>query len=102
MKTYTSPEAVKLSGVSYRMLEYWDLAGYVSPTIRPATGSGSRRLYSERDVEALRILKALRDAGLEMKAAVRMLEGKRGPEDLIAALERLAVWRGDTVVIPAV
>lgn len=41
--------------VSYRQLDYWARTGLLEPEIM-ATGSGSRRWYSPRQVAALRVL----------------------------------------------
>ena len=47
--------AQRLTGISYRQLDYWDKTGLVRPSIRQARGKGSRRVYSfERSGRAAR------------------------------------------------
>ena len=58
--------------------------GLVEPSIRPASGSGTQRLYSFRDILVLRIVKRLIDTGVSLaniRTAVAHLE-QRGGDDL--------------------
>lgn len=50
--TYNTEQAAKKAGVSYRMLDYWLRIGAVKIEGN-ANGSGSRRTFSEAEVEAL-------------------------------------------------
>jgi DNA-binding transcriptional MerR regulator len=56
----------------------------VEPTVRPASGSGTQRLYSFRDILVLKIVKRLLDTGVSLQqirqAAQHLRE--RGVEDL--------------------
>lgn len=81
---YRGPIACAAAGISYRQLDYWARTGLVEPSIRPAAGSGSQRLYSFRDILVLRIVKRLIDTGVSLpniRAAVSHLAA-RGSEDL--------------------
>jgi DNA-binding transcriptional MerR regulator len=81
---YRGPVACAAAGISYRQLDYWARTGLVEPSIRPASGSGSQRLYSFRDILILRIVKRLIDTGVSLpniRSAVAHLES-RGGEDL--------------------
>lgn len=81
---YRGPIACAAAGISYRQLDYWARTGLVEPTIRPASGSGSQRLYSFRDILVLRIVKRLIDTGVSLpniRAAVGHL-ATRGGDDL--------------------
>ncbi len=81
---YRGPIACAAAGISYRQLDYWARTGLVEPSIRPAAGSGSQRLYSFRDILVLRIVKRLIDTGVSLpniRAAVSHL-ATRGSEDL--------------------
>ena len=60
------PEAAERAGVSYRQLDYWARTGLIEPAV-PAQGSGSRRLYSARDVRRLQAVSALLDAGFDLR-----------------------------------
>jgi DNA-binding transcriptional MerR regulator len=81
---YRGPVACGAAGITYRQLDYWARTGLVEPSIRTATGSGSQRLYSFRDVLVLKIVKRLLDTGVslqQIRSAVLHLR-ERGVEDL--------------------
>ncbi|MFD5318631.1 MerR family transcriptional regulator [Streptomyces sp. NPDC127098] len=63
---YRGPSACAAAGITYRQLDYWARTGLVQPSVRPAHGSGSQRLYSFRDVLVLKIVKRLLDAGVSL------------------------------------
>lgn len=81
---YRGPTACAAAGISYRQLDYWARTGLVEPSIRPAHGSGSQRLYGFRDILVLKVVKRLLDTGIslqQVRAAVQHLRD-RGAEDL--------------------
>lgn len=81
---YRGPVACSAAGITYRQLDYWARTGLVEPTVRGASGSGSQRLYSFRDILILRIVKRLIDTGVSLpniRAAVNHLQDRVG-EDL--------------------
>jgi len=81
---YRGPTACNAAGITYRQLDYWARTGLVEPTVREATGSGSQRLYSFRDILVLKVVKKLLDAGVSLpniRTAVSHLRD-RGAEDL--------------------
>ena len=81
---YRGPTACSAAGITYRQLDYWARTGLVVPTIRSATGSGSQRLYSFKDILVLKIVKRLLDTGVSLqniRVAVQHLR-RRGVKDL--------------------
>ena len=64
---YRGASAAAAAGISYRQLDYWDRTGLVVPSIQGATGSGSQRLYSFRDVLVLKLVKRLLDTGVSLQ-----------------------------------
>jgi predicted RNase H-like HicB family nuclease len=60
-----------LTGISYRQLDYWARTGLVGSSIRQAAGRGSRRIYSFKDLVALRVVGQLRDAGVSIQTIRR-------------------------------
>jgi DNA-binding transcriptional MerR regulator len=81
---YRGPTACTVAGITYRQLDYWARTGLVEPSVRPATGSGSQRLYSFRDILVLKVVKRLLDTGVSLhniRSAVQHLR-ERGVEDL--------------------
>ena len=81
---YRPPTACKVAGISYRQLDYWARTGLVVPSVRDASGSGTQRLYSFRDVAVLKVVRRLLDSGVTLqniRTAVEHLR-ERGVEDL--------------------
>ena len=54
-------------GASRRQLTYWDETGLLSPSLRAASGKGSRRLYSLQDIIELKILLRLLKSPLSLQ-----------------------------------
>jgi len=54
-------------GATYNQLVYWDKTGLVSPSVRTASGRGSRRRYSVEDIFELKILMKLLDSSLPLQ-----------------------------------
>ena len=81
---YRGPTACGAAGITYRQLDYWARTGLVEPSVRPASGSGSQRLYGFRDILVLKVVKRLLDTGVSLQqirtAVVHLRE--RGVEDL--------------------
>ncbi|KWX05774.1 hypothetical protein TH66_01215 [Carbonactinospora thermoautotrophica] len=81
---FRGPTACAVAGITYRQLDYWARTGLVEPSIRPAHGSGTQRLYSFRDILVLKVVKRLLDTGVSLqniRTAVQHLR-QRGVEDL--------------------
>jgi DNA-binding transcriptional MerR regulator len=81
---YRGPTACAAAGITYRQLDYWARTGLVEPSVRPAYGSGTQRLYSFRDVVVLKIVKRFLDTGVSLqniRTAVQHLR-ERGFRDL--------------------
>lgn len=66
IEVFTSRNATQLTGISARLLTYWDRTRLVSPSVLGAKGAGSRRVYSFGDVVALRCAARLRALGLDV------------------------------------
>jgi DNA-binding transcriptional MerR regulator len=64
---YRGPTACSAAGISYRQLDYWARTGLVEPSVRPASGSGTQRLYSFRDILVLKVVKRLLDTGISLQ-----------------------------------
>ncbi|MCB0915992.1 MAG: MerR family transcriptional regulator [Actinobacteria bacterium] len=81
---YRGATACAAAGITYRQLDYWARTGLLVPSIRSATGSGSQRLYSFRDILVLRVIKRLLDTGVSLQNVRKAVEHlrERGIEDL--------------------
>ena len=65
---YSGTQAAKVVGITYRQLDYWARTDLIRPSLSDASGSGSRRRYSYRDLVVLRIIKRLLDAGIKLES----------------------------------
>jgi DNA-binding transcriptional MerR regulator len=81
---YRGVSACSAVGISYRQLDYWARTGLVVPSVRDASGSGTSRLYSFRDLVVLKVVKRLLDAGVSLQNIRKAIEAlrSRGVEDL--------------------
>lgn len=63
---YRGSVAMKIAGITYRQLDYWARKDIIEPSINPSHGSGSRRLYSFKDISIMAVAKRLLDAGVNL------------------------------------
>lgn len=69
---FTAEQACRLSNCTHHQLRYWDKVGLVKPSIQPTGGRpGVRRLYSFRDLVALRVVRGLLDNGMSLQRVRR-------------------------------
>ena len=64
---FSGTKAAQVVGITYRQLDYWARTDLVRPSLVDASGSGSRRRYSYRDLLELRMIKKLLDAGVRLE-----------------------------------
>ncbi len=81
---YRGPTACAAAGITYRQLDYWARTGLVAPSVRSATGSGTQRLYSFRDILVLKVVKRLLDTGVSLQNIRKAVDHlrTRGIKDL--------------------
>ena len=81
---YRGPTACAAAGITYRQLDYWARTGLVAPSVRSATGSGTQRLYSFRDILVLKVVKRLLDTGVSLQNIRKAVDHlrNRGIRDL--------------------
>lgn len=84
---YSGTQAAKIVGISYRQLDYWARTDLIRPTAADASGSGSRRIYSYRDLLELRVIKNLLDAGIRLESVREVFAYLRShvDTDIVAA-----------------
>ena len=71
---FSGPSVCRVTGVTYRQLDYWARTDLVTPSIQPASGSGSKRTYSYRDVLEVKVIKSLLDSGVSLARARQAVE----------------------------
>jgi len=64
---HSGTRAAQIVGITYRQLDYWARTDLVRPSLADASGSGTRRKYSYRDLLELRMIKNLLDAGIRLE-----------------------------------
>jgi len=74
---YSGTKAAQLVGITYRQLDYWARTELIRPSLTDAAGSGSRRLYSYRDLLELKVVKSLLDAGIKLESVRDVFEFMR-------------------------
>ena len=71
---FSSTRTAEIAGITYRQLDYWAREDIVRPSLTKASGSGSRRLYSYRDLLELRVIKTLLDSGIKLQQVRKGLD----------------------------
>ncbi len=95
---FTGTKAKSIVGISYRQLDYWARTDLVRPSLVDASGSGSRRLYSYRDLLELRVIKSLLDAGIKLESVRRAFIYMRDHMNSDIAAAHLVISGNDVMV----
>jgi DNA-binding transcriptional MerR regulator len=87
---FPTPIASKLTGVSVATLNNWDRRGFLKASIQAAGGHGFARIYSFRDLIAIRVARDLKREGIPLQAlrkVVAYLAARTGlsPTDALAS-----------------
>jgi DNA-binding transcriptional MerR regulator len=89
-QAFTAEQACRLSNCTHHQLRYWDKVGLVKPSIQPTGGRpGVRRLYSFRDLVALRVVRSLLDNGMSLQRVRRAWDYLRREGDMESHLSDL-------------
>ena len=64
---FSGKSTAEIVGITYRQLDYWARTDLIRPSMADATGSGSRRKYSYRNLLELKVVKNLLDAGIRLE-----------------------------------
>lgn len=90
MDGFTSFSAGRLTGCTGNQLRYWDKIGLIKPSVQATRGRpGVRRMYSFRDLIALKVVKSLLDGGMSLQRVRRALEYLRENAGLEEHLSQL-------------
>lgn len=81
-------EAAAASGISAKMLRYYDSIGLVRPAARTESGY---RVYGEADIHALRFIRQARGLGFSVAQTAQLLALWRDKERASADVKRLAL-----------
>ncbi len=72
-------------GATQNQLVYWDKTGLVKPSVRSASGRGSRRLYSIEDIFELKILVKLLNSSLSLQRIRSSFQFIRGQSKALSS-----------------
>ena len=64
---YSGKATAEIVGITYRQLDYWARTDLIRPSHTDASGSGSRRKYSYRNLLELKVVKNLLDSGIRLE-----------------------------------
>jgi DNA-binding transcriptional MerR regulator len=73
-ESFSTGDAVRITGVSFRNIDYWARTKFIVPNIAEAHGTGTERRYSFSDLLALRVARELREAGVSTQKLRRVVE----------------------------
>jgi DNA-binding transcriptional MerR regulator len=89
---WSSHEAARIVGISYRQIDHWDRTGVVKPTmILGHKGSGSRRRYSHTDVCKLMLVSMLVRSGYRLERVRDLLPTLDLSENLLVIWDDIGV-----------
>lgn len=95
---YSGTQAAQIAGITYRQLDYWARTNLVRPSLSDASGSGSRRRYSYRDLLELRVIKSLLDAGIKLESVREVFAYLRDHVDTDIASAHIVI-QGSSVLL---
>ncbi|MGZ4674855.1 MAG: MerR family transcriptional regulator [Ilumatobacteraceae bacterium] len=95
---YSGTRAAAIVGITYRQLDYWARTDLIRPSLADASGSGSRRLYSYRDLLELRVIKSLLDAGIKLESVRTAFDYLRTHVDTDIASAHLVISGSDVIL----
>ncbi|MGB8859395.1 MAG: MerR family transcriptional regulator [Ilumatobacteraceae bacterium] len=95
---FSGTKAASVVGISYRQLDYWARTDLIRPSLSDASGSGSRRTYSYRDLLELRVIKSLLDAGIKLESVRKAFTYLREQADTDIATATLVISGHDVLL----
>ena len=98
MDTFSGTQAAEIVGITYRRLDYWARTDLVRPSAVDASGSGSRRRYTYRDLLELKVVKQLLDAGIKLTAIREVFSYLRDHVDTDISSAHIVI-NGSSVVL---
>ncbi|MFN3218690.1 MAG: MerR family transcriptional regulator [Acidimicrobiales bacterium] len=98
-QSYSGTRAAEIVGITYRQLDYWARTDLIRPSLQSATGSGSRRLYSYRDLLELKAIKNLLDAGIKLESVREVFRYLRDTLDEDVSTVNLVISGKSSVLV---
>ncbi len=95
---YSGRQAAEIVGITYRQLDYWARTDLLRPSAADAQGSGSRRVYTYRDLLELKVIKDMLDAGIKLGSVRDVFDYLRRQLDSDIASAHLVVSGGSVIL----
>ena len=96
---FSATETAGLVGITYRQLDHWAREGLIVPSMTKAQGSGSRRRYTYNDLLELKIVKKMRDAGIDLKSISRSFDYLRNQLGADVASSNIVISGTDALLV---
>jgi predicted RNase H-like HicB family nuclease len=98
---FNSKTVSKITGLSFRQVDYWDRTHFIKPSVSEASGYGSVRLYSFNDLIQLKVAKTLVDKGISLQKIRKALTylKKHIPEVVKPLSELKFLTDGETIFV---
>ena len=99
MEGFTAQQASNLTLCTAHQLRYWDKVNLIQPSIQGTDGRpGRRRLYTFRDLVALRVVKSLLDNGMSVQRVRRAWDYLRRTADMETQLSEVKLVTDGTSI----
>jgi DNA-binding transcriptional MerR regulator len=98
-QSFSGTRAAEIVGITYRQLDYWARTDLIRPSLQSAKGSGSRRLYSYRDLLELKAIKNLLDAGIKLESVREVFRYLRDTLDEDVSTVNLVISGKSSVLV---
>src|SRR3989337_3535589 len=98
---YNTKTVIKVTGLTMRQVDYWDRTPFIKPSLKEASGYGTARLYSFKDLVQLKVAKTLIDQGVslqEIRKAITYLK-KNFPDIETPLAEMRFLTDGETTFV---
>ena len=103
--TFTPKEVVRIIGISYRQIQYWDKTSFIRPSYR---SHGKYRQYTFSDLVQMKVAKLLRDHDVSIQKLRKIIKSLRellprisfplGECNLLIEGDRILVFNGDVLM----
>lgn len=96
---FSGKRTAEIVDITYRQLDYWARTDLVRPSLADASGSGSRRQYSYRDLLELKVIKSLLDSGIRLEQVRKVFAYMRNHLGEDVASANLVIDGSNSVVV---
>lgn len=101
---FSVPQAARLAGLSYDVVNYWARSGIIPPSVEGSSGVGHWRKFSFADVVAMKVAATLNAQGISTQKLRRLIGALPKGDALIHPLSqhRLVVHGADVLHVELV